>query len=90
MILSFLFLTALNSKNEINGLEEICRQLFLDINDLRLEKERIEFSKTWRGIAFNLLGYFFSIYCIYKLFMVIFFSFSKTNIHQGKKPQLIF
>ncbi|GAB1287890.1 Golgi pH regulator [Apodemus speciosus] len=31
--------------------------------------ERIEYSKTFKGKYFNFLGYFFSIYCVWKIFM---------------------
>lgn len=27
----------------------------------------MEYSKTWEGIYFNILGHFFSIYCIWKI-----------------------
>lgn len=33
-------------------------------------QERIEYSKTFQGKYFNFLGYFFSIYCVWKIFMV--------------------
>lgn len=33
-------------------------------------QERIEYSKTFKGKYFNFLGYFFSIYCVWKIFMV--------------------
>lgn len=29
----------------------------------------MEYSKTWEGIYFNILGYFFSLYCIWKIFI---------------------
>lgn len=32
--------------------------------------ERIEWSKTWKGIYFNFLGYIFSVYCTWKIFIV--------------------
>ncbi|KAK7803128.1 hypothetical protein U0070_004167 [Myodes glareolus] len=32
-------------------------------------QERIEYSKTFKGKYFNFLGYFFSIYCVWKIFM---------------------
>ena len=32
--------------------------------------ERIDWSKTWKGRYFNLLGYFFSMYCSWKIFIV--------------------
>ena len=37
---------------------------------LLLSQERIEESKTLKGRYFNMLGYFFSVYCIWKIFMV--------------------
>jgi len=49
--------------------EELSRQLFLETVDLQETKKRIEKSKTLKGRWYNFLGYFFSIYCIYKIFM---------------------
>eukprot|EP01117_Protostelium_nocturnum_P016449 TRINITY_DN6506_c0_g5_i1.p1 TRINITY_DN6506_c0_g5~~TRINITY_DN6506_c0_g5_i1.p1 ORF type:complete len:476 (-),score=102.91 TRINITY_DN6506_c0_g5_i1:1061-2488(-) len=56
-------------RNEIKGFEEFEKEIFLEINELKSEKARIIFSKTFQGRFFNLLGYFFSGYCIYKIFM---------------------
>ncbi|CAG8488204.1 10169_t:CDS:10 [Ambispora leptoticha] len=56
-------------RQEITGLENLARQLFLDIDDLYQEKGRLEYSKTWKGQYFNYLGYIFSVYCIYKIVM---------------------
>ena len=33
-------------------------------------QDRIAYSKTLKGRYFDILGHFFSIYCIYKIFMV--------------------
>lgn len=54
-------------KKEVLALEEMARQLFLEIVDLNRTVERINFSKTLQGKYFNLLGYFFSIYCVWKI-----------------------
>nr|CAG4650182.1 EOG090X06XN [Sida crystallina] len=56
-------------KLEITGLEELSRQLFLETVDLRTMEERLEWSTTWRGKYFNFLGYFFSAYCLWKIFI---------------------
>lgn len=54
---------------ETNSLDELTRHLFLEINELRSEKAKILFSQTWLGRIYNLLGYFFSGYCLYKIVM---------------------
>uniref|UniRef100_A0A3Q3H2C8 G protein-coupled receptor 89B n=1 Tax=Kryptolebias marmoratus TaxID=37003 RepID=A0A3Q3H2C8_KRYMA len=59
-------------QQEVDALEELSRQLFLETVDLHATKERIEYSKTFQGKYFNFLGYFFSIYCVWKIFMVVF------------------
>ncbi|XP_049472416.1 Golgi pH regulator A isoform X2 [Panthera uncia] len=61
-------------QQEVDALEELSRQLFLETADLYATKERIEYSKTFKGKYFNFLGYFFSIYCVWKIFMVKFWS----------------
>ncbi|XP_059530318.1 Golgi pH regulator A isoform X5 [Myotis daubentonii] len=61
-------------QQEVDALEELSRQLFLETADLHATKERIEYSKTFKGKYFNFLGYFFSIYCVWKIFMVKFWS----------------
>ncbi|KAG0309447.1 Golgi pH regulator B [Dissophora globulifera] len=55
----------------VSALEDISRQLFLDIDDLYVERSRLEHAKTWQGKYSNIMGYIFSVYCIYKLTMVI-------------------
>jgi len=54
----------------VAGLEEMSRQLFLETVDLNRTLERIYYSKTLKGKYFNFLGYFFSIYCVWKIFIV--------------------
>ena len=56
-------------KQDISALEELSRQLFLEIHDLKNMRERLEWSKTLQGKYFNFLGYFFSIYCTWKIFI---------------------
>ncbi|KAF9976907.1 Golgi pH regulator B [Actinomortierella ambigua] len=59
----------LRSQDEVAALEGISRQLFLDIDDMYMEKSRLELAKTWQGQYSNAMGYIFSAYCIYKLLM---------------------
>jgi len=56
-------------EQEIKELEDLNRDYFCQIHELKLEKERIKFSTTLQGKFYNWLGYFFSIYCIYKVIM---------------------
>ncbi|CAB3369962.1 Golgi pH regulator isoform X1 [Cloeon dipterum] len=56
-------------QSEARGLEELSRQLFLELHSMRNMQERVEWAKTWQGKYFNLLGYFFSLYCTWKIFI---------------------
>jgi len=56
-------------KADIGVLEEFSRHLFLEAHDLQNMRARTEWSKTWQGKYFNFLGYFFSIYCTWKIFI---------------------
>ncbi|CAJ0644424.1 12715_t:CDS:10 [Entrophospora sp. SA101] len=70
-------------RQEITVLENLSHQLFLDIDDLYQERDRLQYSKTWQGKYFNYMGYIFSVYCIYKIVMatvnIIFFRIGKTD-----------
>lgn len=57
-------------KHDLNALEELNRQLFLELVELRSMHERMEWSRTLKGKYFNFIGYFFSLYCIWKIFIV--------------------
>ena len=56
-------------QRDVDSLEELSRQIFLELVELRTEKQRIEDSKTLRGRYFNFIGYFFSVYCSWKILM---------------------
>ncbi|KAG0056087.1 Golgi pH regulator B [Gryganskiella cystojenkinii] len=58
-------------KHEVAALEGISRQLFQDIDDLYAEKSRLQYAKTWQGKYGNMMGYIFSVYCVYKLAMAL-------------------
>lgn len=54
---------------EISALEELSRQLFLEVHDLRNMQERQRWARTLQGKYFNVLGHFFSLYCLWKIFI---------------------
>ncbi|KAF6215255.1 hypothetical protein GE061_010007 [Apolygus lucorum] len=56
-------------KQEVSALEELSRHLFLEAHDARDQLARLEWAKTWQGKYFNCLGYFFSLYCVWKIFI---------------------
>ncbi|CAG0921633.1 unnamed protein product [Notodromas monacha] len=56
-------------RSEVLALEEFSRRLFLEAVDMQTMRERIEWAKTFRGKYFNLMGYFFSLYCMWKIFI---------------------
>lgn len=55
---------------QIEGLEEFQRQLFLEITYLKNMQERQRWSKTLQGRYFNVIGHFFSVYCLWKILIV--------------------
>lgn len=56
-------------QQDTNALEELSRQLFLELIDMKAMQQRLEWSKTFRGKYFHFIGYFFSLYCIWKIFI---------------------
>eukprot|EP00096_Caligus_rogercresseyi_P006260 TRINITY_DN22584_c0_g1_i1.p1 TRINITY_DN22584_c0_g1~~TRINITY_DN22584_c0_g1_i1.p1 ORF type:complete len:351 (-),score=48.72 TRINITY_DN22584_c0_g1_i1:34-1086(-) len=56
-------------KQDVDALEELSRHLFLELHDLQNMRERNEWAKTLQGRYFNVLGYFFSMYCTWKIFI---------------------
>lgn len=76
-------------KQESSALEELSRQLFLEAHEAREMQARIEWAKTWRGKYFNCLGYFFSIYCLWKIFIVSSFIFFITFDNSFKRKNII-
>lgn len=54
---------------EIGAAEELSRQLFLEVHALRNMQERQRWALTLQGKYFNVLGHFFSLYCLWKIFI---------------------
>jgi hypothetical protein len=45
-------------------------QMIRDVHTLQNRKQAADLSKTWRGKLWQLVGYAFSVYCVYRVFMV--------------------
>lgn len=56
---------------EICGLEEVERQLFLEIHYMKNMQERQKWAETFQGKYFNVLGHIFSVYCVWKIAICI-------------------
>lgn len=54
---------------EIETLESLSRELFLEIHDMRDAQDRSKRAQTLRGRVFNLFGYVLSVFCVYKMIM---------------------
>lgn len=54
---------------EIESLESLGRELFLEVHDMRDVQERSTRARTLRGRLFNLFGYILSVFCVYKMVM---------------------
>ncbi|CAG0887974.1 unnamed protein product [Cyprideis torosa] len=54
---------------EIANLETFSRQLYLEAVDMYAMRERMVWARTFKGRYFNFLGYFFSLYCLWKIFI---------------------
>lgn len=54
-------------KTEVRVLEAVQRQLFQDLQLMSAEQMQYRASRTLRGQLFNILGYLFSLYCVFKM-----------------------
>ncbi|KAJ3211811.1 hypothetical protein HDU67_004285 [Dinochytrium kinnereticum] len=52
---------------EIKALETLSAKMQSHLESLQVERTRFLDSKTTKGKLFNIAGYFFSIYCVYKI-----------------------
>jgi hypothetical protein len=57
--------------NECRSLQSLASAMFVDVAALREEAARLAFAKTPRGRVYNVLGYAFAVYCVYKIVMAI-------------------
>lgn len=54
---------------EIETLESLGRELFLEVHDMRDVQDRSKRARTLRGRVFNFFGYLLSVFCVYKMLM---------------------
>ncbi len=58
-------------ESEIEALEKINQELYGELDDANVEKERLVRAKTLKGQYYNLMGYILSVYCVWKIVMVV-------------------
>lgn len=61
-------------ETEIQQLESLVDMMKMDVNELARERSRNVYDHTWVGFGWNLVRHAFTLYCIYKLFMVSLFA----------------
>ena len=54
---------------EVSALEGLCREMFLEIHEMRGNQQREKLATTLRGRVLNVLGHFLSLCCVYKVLM---------------------
>ena len=58
-------------QEEINALQPLCTDLFLEIHAMRMSRRRVRLSKTLYGRCLHLLGHLLFIYCTFKTFFAL-------------------
>eukprot|EP00834_Sanchytrium_tribonematis_P006308 NODE_453_length_7238_cov_1.750245.p2 type:complete len:440 gc:universal NODE_453_length_7238_cov_1.750245:3170-4489(+) len=56
---------------EVISSENLYVQLLSDLDEMNIDKQKQDFGSTWKGQYYNIIGWVFSIYCVYKLIMCI-------------------
>ena len=68
---------------ELRVLDLVSRQLFVELHSLREGVSAAVTARTWYGRLLNLLGYFFSLFCLYKMLLatvnIVFQRVNKTD-----------
>lgn len=70
-------------KQDISTFEEIYLKLTDDLTNLQALQQRIEYSKTFKGKYYHVLGHFFSLYCVWKIF-ISFINIVFLRVGKGK------
>ena len=58
--------TVSSLRQELETLEPVCTELFLDVSEMRSARRRVRLSRTLYGRGLNVLGHFLCIYCVFK------------------------
>ncbi|KAI9205773.1 Abscisic acid G-protein coupled receptor-domain-containing protein [Polychytrium aggregatum] len=53
--------------SSIEALESVCQQMFLELDEMNAERDKLAQAQTAQGKLLNVLGYGFSIYCFWKV-----------------------
>ena len=69
----------LSTMQEVAGLEALEHQMARNLTALKEQKLEAEYSKTLTGRVVNWGGFFFAIYCVYRIAMVRFSTLSQPS-----------
>ncbi|KAJ3085524.1 Golgi pH regulator B [Quaeritorhiza haematococci] len=52
---------------DVQALEAVGQQLFVELDELHVERQRVIEARSLKGRFFNVMGYVFSVYCVWKI-----------------------
>jgi len=73
---------------EVSAMEAVERQMVKDVATLKRRKMMRELGRSWKGRLWLLVGWLFSLYCVWRVFVVSTFSLLPTCGHRLNRSLL--